>query len=156
MGKSVWDLTVLLEILTGYSYQQYTEAPYTDLSRYRIGVPRKHFGAADTSNYGPLYSEKIKQEAEEAFERVVKHASPVLDPADIYKIERLWEDEAVQHFETTDHKDWGNGPNTHMMKIEYFHDLNAYLARRGCEKVPDMAALVKWNAANPVGHFFRM
>lgn len=140
----------MMEVLTGYAYLQYTEAPYNDIARYRIGVPRKHFAADDTSNYGAPYPDHIKREAVEIFDRVVSKVAPVLDPAEIDRIDRLWSAEPTQHAQTSDHKDWGKGPNSQLMMTEYYDHLNEYLARRGNETVKDMESLIKWNEQNPV------
>jgi hypothetical protein len=152
MGKSVWDLAVMMEALTGYSYQQYTEPSYTDITRYRLGIPRKHFAANDCSNYGLPYPDRIQQEAIAIFDRVSKVLAPAiaLDPADLKGIERLWEEEAEQDAKTTDHKGWNNGPNQKLMMVEYYEALNAYLGTRGNDEVRDMESLVRWNEQNPV------
>ena len=153
MGKSTWDLAVLLGCMIGQPgvYDDFISEVNSDLAQFRLGVPRLHFNAYEDSNAGPPYDQAAKAEAIEIFDEVVrKLASGVaLDPADFLSIKGLWT-EMDSESSVVEGDVSRCAPLRTIMDVEYYNALNDYLRTRGNDEVHDLASLVEWNAKHPV------
>ena len=160
MGKCTADVALLLDVLApaGLRFvEAVTLAAQSDLTSIRLGVPRAHFVASDNSDFGPAYSNEVKAEAVTLFEGVLDRlrAAIVQDPADIPHVERLWSQGGVTaEMSIHDGRSWNQGPTQHVVLTEYYDAINAYLSQRQGGGIRNLADLVAWNEAHPVGCIF--
>ena len=152
-GKSAWDVAALLEPMVpgSPSYCQYTTSPFADISRYKLGVPRRGFAHTKAQENPPTPADEATAHAAEvSFEAALRimGAGIKANPADIKDVEKLWA--AAGKHEWDDTGRWQGTAEELSLNTEVYSCLNDYLATLDGFHLKTIEDLVEWNNAHPV------
>ena len=151
MGKSAWDIAAMLEVMVpgDPSYTQYTSPPFSDISRYKLGVPRIGFPSDKPTPLSPA-DQVTMLEAESRFADALRELKGGIkvDPADIENVEQLW---AAAHEHGWDEAGRWKGSAEHLgINTDVYASLNDHLTSLDDFHLKTIEDLVDWNNAHPV------
>jgi len=145
MGKSAWDVAALLSNLVKpkHDYTQYTMHPFTDIRRYRLGVPRVGF-----EPQGSALERKEKRKIfDEALEKL--GGAVIVDPLNNPQLDEMLRQRQLSKG-GDDGEKWHGTWNERLLVNETYEAMNGYLKGLENTEIRCLEDLVRWNNEHPV------